>query len=99
MREIGITDSNIGIEITFDDILKRSYNCKFKDCSHSNEKGCAILEALEFGEIDLDAYTNFQKIEKEKAHFEMSVGEKKKKDKNFGKMIRNFQNQRRKNKY
>ena len=99
MREVGITDSNAGLEITFDDIVKLSYDCKFKDCTHINEKGCAILEALDNGSIDSDSYSNFQKMEREKTHFESSVEEKKKKDKNFGRMIREVKKQRKNNKY
>ncbi len=99
MREVGITDSNVGLEVTFDDIVKLSYNCKFKNCTHIIEKGCAILEAVYNGSIDSDSYSNFQKMEREKAHFESNVEEKKKKDKNFGKMIREVKKQRKNNKY
>ncbi len=99
MREVGITDSNAGLEITFDDIVKLSYDCKFNDCTHINEKGCAILEAVDNGSIDSDSYSNFQKMERERAHFESNVEEKKKKDKNFGKMIREVKKQRKNNKY
>ncbi len=52
MREVGIADSTSGLEITFDLIIKHSKNCKFKDCTHTNEKGCSVIEAVEKGEID-----------------------------------------------
>ncbi len=99
MREVGITDTVQGLQITFDTIIERSQNCKFKNCTHSNEQGCAILEAVAKGEIDADSYANFQKIERERAHFESSVEERRKKDKDLGKMIKSFQKQRRHNKY
>lgn len=99
MREVGVTDSNTGLEITFDDILKLAQECKFKDCKHIHEKGCAIIEALDEGTIDSDSYSNFQKMEREKMHFESSVEEKRKKDKNFGKMIRDVKKQRKNIKY
>lgn len=99
MREVGITDSTSGLEITFETIIEYSQNCRFKDCTHIHEQGCAVLEAIENGEIDKDSYANFQKMEREKMHFESSAEEKKRKDKDLGKMIRNVQKQRKQNKY
>lgn len=99
MREVGIADNTSGIEITFDDITKLAQNCKFHDCTHINEKGCALIEAVENGDIDKESYTNYLKLERERAHFESSVKEKKNKDKNFGKMIKNVKKQRKNNKY
>jgi ribosome biogenesis GTPase len=64
-----------------------------------HEKGCAVLAALEEGGIDKDSYANFQKMEKEKMHFESDAMERKKKDKDFGKMIKNVKKQRKNNKY
>ncbi len=99
MREVGITTNTEGVDITFDEITQIANLCKFKDCTHTNEKGCAVLKAIDNGEIDADSYANFQKMEKERTHFESSVQEKKKKDKNFGKMIKNMKKQRKFNKY
>jgi ribosome biogenesis GTPase len=90
MREVGITDSEGGLEITYDMIFSLSENCKFKDCTHTTEIGCAVLEAVENGEIDRDSYENYLKMEKEKAHFESTVLEKRQKDKEFGKMLKNY---------
>tara|TARA_R110002167_G_scaffold120379_1_gene298206 strand:- start:538 stop:1605 length:1068 start_codon:yes stop_codon:yes gene_type:complete len=99
MREVGIVDSAIGLERTFESIVALSQNCKFKDCTHKTEIGCAILEAVSNGEIDMDAYENYLKMEQEKAHFESTVAEKRKKDKDFGKMIKHFKKVRKSNKY
>ena len=99
MREVGIADSTGGLEITFDMIFSLSENCKFKDCTHTSEIGCAVLEAIENGEIDKASYQNYLKMEREKAHFESSVEEKRKKDKEFGKMLKNFKKDMKKNKY
>lgn len=90
MREVGITDSADGIEKTFLQILELSENCKFKDCTHTIEIGCAILQALEQGTIDVDAYQNYLKMEREKEHFESTVAEKRKKDKELGKLIKRY---------
>jgi len=88
MREVGITDTTDGVEKTFKRILELSENCKFKDCTHTTEIGCVILQALEQGKIDTDSYENYQKMEREKEHFESTVAEKRKKDKDLRKLIK-----------
>ncbi|MFD2515393.1 ribosome small subunit-dependent GTPase A [Pontibacter locisalis] len=90
MREVGIADSTSGLEITFDKIIRLAQNCKFKDCTHTNEAGCAVIEAVAKGEIDQAFYENYLKLEREKAHFESTVAERRKKDKEFGKMVKNY---------
>ncbi len=90
MREVGIADSTDGLHITFGTIAELSENCKFKDCTHTTENGCAVLAAVKNGEIDKSAYENYLKMEREKEHFESTVAEKRKKDKDFGKMIKNY---------
>ena len=90
MREEGIADTAGGLEITFEEIIKLSKTCKFKDCTHTNEPGCRVIEAVEKGEIDIAYYENYLKMEKEKAYFESTIAERRKKDKDFGKMIKNF---------
>jgi len=90
MREVGIADAGSGLEITFDLIFQLSKDCKFKDCTHTNEIGCAVLEAVENGEIDSASYENYRKMEREKAHFEATIAEKRKREKEFGKIMKNY---------
>jgi ribosome biogenesis GTPase len=92
MREIGIIDSAGGLENTFDRIISFSKKCKFTDCTHTHETGCAVREAVEQGEIDSKSYANFLKIERERDHFDRTVAEKRKKEKSFGKMVKNVKN-------
>ena len=99
MREVGITDTSRGLETTFDRIIRLSLNCKFNYCTHINEVGCAVIEAVENGEIDKKSYENYLKMEREKAHFESTIEEKRKKDKEFGKVIKNYKKHLRKNKF
>lgn len=99
IREVGIADTTRGLETTFESILDFAENCQFKDCTHTHETNCAILEAVETGEIDEKSYSNFIKMEKEKLHFESDAIERKKKDKDFGKMVKNVKKQRKNNKY
>jgi ribosome biogenesis GTPase / thiamine phosphate phosphatase len=99
MREVGITDSTSGLEITFEMIIRLSQNCKFKDCTHTHEIGCSVLEAVEKKEVDKASYENYLKMEREKAHFESTISEKRKKDKEFGKFVKNYKKAMNKNKY
>lgn len=99
MREVGIADTTSGLETTFEGILEYAEECRFKDCTHIHEEGCAILEAVESGEIDNDSYANFRKMLKEKMFFESTTLERKKKDKDLGKMIKDVKKLRKNNKY
>ncbi|MEO9964511.1 MAG: ribosome small subunit-dependent GTPase A [Reichenbachiella sp.] len=99
MREIGIADNTDGLEMTFDEILALSEDCKYKDCTHLHEDECAILQALQEGDLDQDSYDNYLKMYKEKMHFESSQEDKKRKDKGFGKMMKQVKKARKHNKY
>lgn len=88
MREVGIADGSEGIEITFDEISQLALDCKFNDCTHTNETGCAVLDALENGALDSEHYANFVKMRKERLHFESDAMERRKKEKEFGKMVK-----------
>ena len=99
MREVGIADSTGGLEKTFDAIIQLSKDCKFKDCTHTTEIDCAVLTAVRQGEIDENSYANYLKMEKEKEHFESTVAKKRKKDKDFGKMIKHYKNTKKSDKY
>ncbi|HLN74363.1 MAG TPA: ribosome small subunit-dependent GTPase A [Prolixibacteraceae bacterium] len=91
MREVGIADATAGLEATFDTIMDLSQHCRFKDCTHTTELGCAVLEAIEKGELDESSYANYLKMEKEKAHFESTVADRRKRDRQFGKILKDYQ--------
>ncbi|MBN2665284.1 MAG: ribosome small subunit-dependent GTPase A [Bacteroidales bacterium] len=91
MREVGIADTSEGLETTFDIIFTLALKCKFKDCSHTTEAGCAVLEAIEKGELEPGLLENFRKMQREKSFFETSVTERKKKEKIFGKILKDYQ--------
>lgn len=99
IREVGITSENQGLEMTFDEISQLSMECKYNDCSHTVEKGCAVLEAIENEELDSESYDNYIKMRKEKSFFESSAQERKKKDKDLGKLIKKVKGQKNKNKF
>jgi ribosome biogenesis GTPase / thiamine phosphate phosphatase len=99
IREVGVADATNGLEITFDIISQLSQSCKFKDCTHNHEAGCAVRKAVEDGKINAAAYENYLKLEKEKTYFESSVIERRNKNKKFGKMVKNYKNEIKKEKY
>ena len=88
MREVGLADSSAGLELTFEEIYELANKCKFNDCSHVNEKGCAVISAVESGDLSEEMYEHFMKLEREQAHFTATVHEKRRKEKAFGKMVK-----------
>jgi ribosome biogenesis GTPase / thiamine phosphate phosphatase len=98
MRELGNIGVESGLEEVFDDITQLEKNCKFSDCTHTQEIGCAILEALDNGVISPERFHNYSKLQKESNHNEMSYLEKKKKYKELGKLYKSVQKHNRKNK-
>ncbi len=86
MRELGNIELTEGIRKTFNQIEELSHHCKFKNCSHTQEPQCAVLKALDEGEISEDHYNNYIKLTKESRFNKMSYLEKRRKDKEFGKM-------------
>lgn len=98
MRELGLLAVGNTIDESFTDIYELSKRCRFSDCSHSVERGCAILQGLEAGELSQDRYESYMKLVKESAFHEMSYIERRRKDKQFGRMIKTAKQQLKKRK-
>jgi len=92
MREFGILGAGEGIGESFTTINDLASQCKYSDCSHSNEPGCAVLSALEEGSLHQEQYQNFIKLRNESEFHDMSYLEKRKKDKEFGRYIKSAKN-------
>jgi len=88
MRELGNLSVATGLDETFAEIAELTAECQFADCTHANEKGCAVLKAVADGRIPEKRYQNFIKMNKESIFNELSYYEKRKKDKKFGKFIK-----------
>ena len=67
MRELALMDAGEGLDATFEDIEALSAACRFNDCGHTNEPGCAVREALTAGTLDTDRWQGFQKLRGELA--------------------------------
>jgi len=89
MRELGVISNESGLGDTFNEIDGLAFLCKYKDCTHTVEIGCAVLDALHRREISEERYNNYIKIYKESLYNEMSYVEKRQKDKKFGKFFHN----------
>ena len=83
---------------TFDDILALAAECRFNDCSHVNTLGCAVLEAVERGDLPEKRYNNYVRLMKEAAFHEQSALEKREQDRKLGRFYRSIQSQSRRNK-
>ncbi len=89
MREIQLADSKEGIATTFADIKAFAEQCRFADCGHESEPGCAIQKAIESGELDTRRLANYQKLLKEDAFNSASLSERRASDKALHKYYKN----------
>lgn len=87
-REVGMADTALGITNVFDEIAELSSRCKYTDCTHLHEPGCAVLKALADGGIDEARYQHYIKLQKENQYYEMTDTEKRQRDRAFGKFIK-----------
>lgn len=90
MRELGLVDSHKGISQAFPEISQLACQCRFKNCTHIVEEGCAVLAALSNSALSQERYQNYIKIKKESAYYEMSYADKRKKEKQTGKLYSNI---------
>jgi len=96
MREFGILGADFGIESSYSGISGLSSGCRFRDCSHTGEPGCAVLAAVHVGEIRPESLENFHKLREESDFNDMSYAEKRKKDRDFGRFIKSAKKSMRK---
>jgi ribosome biogenesis GTPase / thiamine phosphate phosphatase len=88
MRELGLLGASDGIDDSFSDIHALSLKCRFANCTHVQEPGCAVLQAIQADELSEDRYQSYLKLRKESEHYNMSYVEKRKKDKDFGRHVK-----------
>jgi ribosome biogenesis GTPase len=88
MRELQLTDCEDGIKEVFSDIEVLARQCKFADCHHQQEPGCAVQQAIEAGLLEERRLTNYQKILSEQARNTMTLAQVHQKDRKLGKLIK-----------
>lgn len=99
MREFGLTFEEGTQDELFPVIQKFASQCRFSDCKHLNETGCAVIEAVNAGTLEPMVYESYLKLIKEQRRFELSAEDKKRLNKQWGKMTREAKDYRNKYKY
>ncbi len=103
MRELALWHADEGMTETFSDVEQWLGQCRFSDCSHVREIGCAVLAAVESGELERERYESYMKMQHELAFLESKNSkagalERRQKDKKLGKLYKSIQNEKRKRK-
>ncbi len=88
MRELQLADAAEGIEDVFADIVALAATCRFADCSHESEPGCAVRAALDDGTLDPARYARYLKLAREDAHNSAALHERRARDRDFGRMVK-----------
>lgn len=88
MRELQIFDAADGINTTFADITALAAGCRFHDCAHQGEPGCAVSEAVARGELSGRRLDNYHKLLREQAHAEETHAERRRNDKALGRFYK-----------
>ena len=88
LRELQLTDCDEGVNSTFSEITSLAEHCRFANCRHDNEPGCAVQDAISQGELQSRRLSSYQKLMREQEFNSATLAEKRAKDKRFGKMIK-----------
>lgn len=88
MRELGLLGAGDGLDQGFADIAELALSCRYADCRHTQESGCAVLAAVAAGELSAERHSSYLKLQKESDYYEMSYLEKRQKDRAFGRFLK-----------
>ena len=88
MRELGLLGAGDGMDESFSEIHDLSDDCRFPNCTHRQEPGCAVLLSLERGELSQSRYQSYLKLLREIEYNDLSYVEKRKKDRAFGRFVK-----------
>jgi len=94
MREVGIIGADAEVDQGFEEFSALAEQCRYPDCSHEHEPGCAVRTAVECGTLSEDRYASFLKLKKESQYYEMSYLDRRKKDKQFGRLVKSVKKRR-----
>lgn len=94
VREFGLALESVDSLAEILEISDYEKSCRFKDCKHINEPGCAVLEAVNNGTLDPKVYESYLKLRREALHFSASEHEKRRKEKSFSKLIAEVKNRK-----
>ncbi len=92
MRELRVAEINQSIGTVFDDIELFATHCKFADCKHETEPGCAVLRAIEENKVDSRRLSNYKKLLRENALATATLAEKRAQGRHFAKVVKEAKN-------
>nr|MBP7589604.1 ribosome small subunit-dependent GTPase A [Thermoanaerobaculia bacterium] len=87
MRELGVLAAEKGIDASYGEIAELATRCRFRDCAHGNEPGCAVRAALGSGELTEEQLASYLKLKSESEFLEMSYTERRRREKDFGRFV------------
>ena len=88
MRELQLADVGEGIGEVFADIAELGRHCRFRDCRHESEAGCAVTAAISAGGLDPERLRRYRKLLAEDARNSAALHERRARDRSFGRMVR-----------
>lgn len=88
MRELRVAEIDQSIGTVFDEIRLLATQCRFADCGHENEPGCAVIRAMEENRIDARRLANYKKLMRENALATATLAEKRAQGRDFAKMVK-----------
>ncbi len=94
MRELQLIDVKTGLDDVFEEISTLAQDCRFTDCSHSNEPGCKVQTAIKAGRIDEERFKRWGKLVREEALNKATIAERRARDKSLGRMYKKIINEK-----
>lgn len=88
IRALALAEADTGIEALFDDVEALASGCRFADCRHEDEPGCAIQAALEAGRLDPRRLANWRKLLREDVRQRETLAERHRRARAFGRHVR-----------
>lgn len=88
MRGLGVAEVAFGIDATFPEISELADQCKFRDCAHESEPGCAVQAGIAAGAIDPERLKRFNKLKRENEHATETIAQARDRYRKLGKMYR-----------
>jgi len=95
MRELQLADAGAGIEEVFADIVDLARACRFADCSHNQEPGCAVRAAIEAGMLEAERLARYRKLAREDARNSEAIWKRRARERGFGKMVKGIMKEKR----
>lgn len=88
LRELQLASVDAGLAEVFADIDEAARHCRFSDCRHETEPGCAVRAAIDAGQVDSARLARWRKLVAEEAFNSASLAERRRKDREFGRVVR-----------